>query len=139
MVTTRVVRKAPNHLPFIVEDEGGGAQTRATRRVLINATILGLIVVGGGCVLFLAKETRYLLTATDRATKEEVRHHLGQPSTVAPAKAGETRWTYRIREFVQGGNSVWDMTGDWWCDDYTLTFDAQGILRHWAHTSQKCG
>ena len=108
-------------------------------RLLINVTILSLIVAGGGCVLFLAKETRYLLTAADRATKEEVRQHLGQPSTITPTKAGEAVWIYRIREFVQGGNNVWNMTGDWWCDEYTLTFDAQGILRHWAHTSQKCG
>jgi hypothetical protein len=139
VVSTRVGRKAPNHLYFIMEDEGGGTQTLATRRVLTNATILSVIVVGCGCVLFLAKETRYLLTATDRATTEEVRQHLGQPSTVTPAQAGETLWTYRIREFVQGGNNVWNMTGDWWCDDYALTFDAQGILRHWGHTSQKCG
>jgi hypothetical protein len=108
-------------------------------RVLINAMVLSLTLVGVGCVLFLAKETRYLLSATDRATQEEVRQHLGQPLRVESNKTGEAVWVYHIREFEQGGSSVYDMTGDWWCDDYTLTFDAQGILRHWTHESQKCG
>ena len=108
-----------------------------TMKVLI--LVISMTLTGSGCVLFLPKETVYLLSAKDRATQREVRQHLGQPSMVTSTKAGEALWTYHIQEFVQGGNSVWDMTGDWWCDDYTLIFNTQGILRHWTHTSQKCG
>ena len=107
-------------------------------RVLMNATILSLTLVGVGCVLFLAKETRYLLSATDRATQEVVRQHLGQPLRVTSNKSGEAVWAYHIRELVKGGNNAWTMVGTWWCDDYTLTFDAQGILRHWTHKSRIC-
>jgi hypothetical protein len=108
-------------------------------KVLIFAMVVSLTLTAGGCVLFLAKETVYLLSANNRATQHEVQQHLGQPFMATSTKAGEAVWIYHIREFVQGGNSIWDMTGDWWCDEYTLTFDAQGILRHWTHTSHKCG
>ena len=107
-------------------------------RALIHAIVLSLALVEGGCVLFLAKETRYLFSATDRATQEEVRQHLGQPLRVTSNKTGEAVWTYHIREFVQGGSNVYDMTGNWWCDGYVLTFDVSGILRDWTHTSRKC-
>lgn len=109
-----------------------------TIRVIVNALILSLTIVAIGCVLFLAKETRYLLSATDRATQEEVQQYLGQPSQMTIDETGEAVWTYHIREFVQGGNNAWTMAGTWWCDNYTLNFDAHGILRHWMHESQKC-
>jgi hypothetical protein len=100
---------------------------------------LSLALLGAGCMLFLAKETRYLLSATDRATQGEVRQHLGPPARVTTDKAGNAVWSYEIREFVQGGNVSYEMTGSWWCDEYTLYFDAHGVLRNWAHASQKCG
>ena len=109
------------------------------RTILVHAIVLSLTLVGVGCVLFLSKETRYLLTATDRAMQEEVLQHLGQPLRVTSNKTGEVVWAYRVRERVEGGNNAWTMVGVWWCDDYTLTFDAQGILRHWTHESQICG
>ena len=105
----------------------------------MNVMILSLALVGVGCVLFLAKETRYLFSATDRATQEEVRQHLGQPLRVSPNKTGGAVWAYRVRERVEGGNNAWTMVGVWWCDNYVLTFDAQGILRHWTHESEICG
>jgi hypothetical protein len=104
----------------------------------VNVLILSLTIVAIGCVLFLAKETRYLLSATDRATQGEVQQYLGQPSQMTTDETGEAVWTYHIREFVQGGNNAWTMAGTWWCDSYTLNFDAHGILRHWVHESQKC-
>jgi hypothetical protein len=91
-----------------------------------------------GCVVFLAKETRYLLSATDRATQEDVQRDLGQPSRIMTDETGKTVWNYHIREYVQGGNNAWTMAGTWWCDDYTLTFDEHGILRFWTHESQRC-
>jgi hypothetical protein len=104
----------------------------------INVLILSSTIVAIGCVVFLAKETRYLLSATDRATQEEVQQYLGQPSRMTTNETGEAVWTYHIREFVQGGNNAWTMAGTWWCYNYTLTFDAHGILRHWMHESHKC-
>lgn len=105
---------------------------------MVNALILSLIIGAIGCVLFLAKETRYLLSAKDRATQEEVKQYLGQPTRIMTNTTGAAVWTYHIREFVQGGNNAWTMAGSWWCDDYTLNFDEHGILRHWMHESQKC-
>src|SRR5262245_40638270 len=84
-----------------------------TIRVLINALALSLTIVVIGCVLFLAKETRYLLSATDRATQEEVQQHLGPPSRMTTDETGKAVWTYHIREFVQGGNNAWTMAGTW--------------------------
>jgi hypothetical protein len=92
-----------------------------------------LTIVTIGCVWFLAKETRYLVSATDRATQEEVQRYI--PTT---DETGKAVWTYHIREFVQGGNNAWTMAGTWWCDDYTLNFDEHGILSHWIHESQRC-
>lgn len=106
--------------------------------VLVNTLILTLTIVATGCVLFLAKETRYLMSATDRATQKEVQQHLGQPSRMTTDETGAPIWTYHIREFVQGGNNAWTTAGSWWCDDYTINFDSHGVLRHWRHQSQKC-
>lgn len=109
-------------------------------RVIINNMMkLSLTLLWAGCILFLAKETRYLLGATDRATQAEVQQHLGPPMTATTDKEGKAVWTYKIREFVQGGNITYEMTGSWWCDEYTLYFDAQGLLRNWTHQSRKCG
>jgi len=103
-----------------------------------NALILSLTFVVIGCALFLAKETRYLLSVTDRATQEDVERYLGEPSRITTGQTGKAVWIYSIREFVQGGNNAWTMSGTWWCDEYTLNFDEHGILRHWMHDSQKC-
>ena len=109
-------------------------------RVILNSLmILTLALLGAGCIFFLAKETRYLLSATDHATQEDVRQRLGPPVTATRDKEGNAMWIYEVREFVQGGNVAYEMTGSWWCDEYTLYFDTQGVLRNWTHKSQKCG
>ena len=107
-------------------------------RILIYTMVFSLTFLDVGCVLFLAKEMRYLLSATDRSTQEDVRQHLGQPLRITVNKTGEAVWAYRVRERVEGGNNAWTMEGVWWCDDYTLAFDAHGILRHWTHRSEIC-
>ena len=113
-------------------------RTSFTIRVIVNVLTLSVTIVAIGCALFLAKETRYLLSATDRATQEEVQQYLGQPLRMTTDERGEAVWTYQVREFVQGGNNAWTMAGTWWCDNYTLNFDTHGILRHWVHASHKC-
>ena len=109
------------------------------RFVGISLMSLSLALLETGCIVFLAKETRYLLSAKGRATQNEVLQHLGPPATATRDEEGKPVWMYEIREFVQGGNSSYEMTGSWWCDEYKLYFDSQGVLGNWTHTSQKCG
>ncbi|MEX5218424.1 MAG: hypothetical protein NW701_11415 [Nitrospira sp.] len=97
---------------------------------------IGAILVATGCALFLAKETVYLRSAQDRATQQEVRGHLGNPLWAGSLRAGETVWVYQIREPEMGGNDSSTIVGSW-CDEYVLTFDAEGVLRRWTHRSQK--
>jgi hypothetical protein len=87
-----------------------------TMNVLRLAILVHVAVVSVGCALFLTSEARYLLAATDRASREDVQRHLGPPLHVASNEAGETVWHYEIREYVEGGNNSWTMVGAWWCD-----------------------
>jgi hypothetical protein len=45
-------------------------------------------------------------------------------------------WVYQITQREKGGNNILNITG-YWCDEYVLTFDQRGVLRDWAHKSQK--
>ncbi|HEX2056726.1 MAG TPA: hypothetical protein VHF07_09540 [Nitrospiraceae bacterium] len=92
-----------------------------------------LILILWGCALFQAKETRYLKTAQDHATQEEVVEHLGRPLVATVSPQGNAVWIYQIREQEPGNR--WTSTG-LWCDEYVLTFDGRSILRHWTHTSE---
>jgi hypothetical protein len=103
---------------------------------LFRAAWFVVVVAQAGCMLFIDPESRYLKTARDRATQEEVRQRLGAPWWVGKTAAGETLWVYEIREEDPG--SRWTSTG-MWCDEYVLTFDTQGILRGWSHQSQLHG
>ncbi len=94
--------------------------------------------MGMGCSLFVAKETLYLKSAQGRATQEEVRQHLGKPTLVASSKAGEPIWVYEVYQIEPGSQQSWAAFGSW-CDEYVLTFDRQGILRQWAHKSERHG
>jgi hypothetical protein len=105
-------------------------------RLLISAVVLGISLPGTGCTLFMDKEALYLRGAEGRADQEEVRRHLGSPLFAQSGNTGETVWVYQRREAEKGGNNIWTITG-WWCDEYALTFDKDGILRHWTHQSEK--
>ncbi len=94
--------------------------------------LLTLLVLATGCALFVPTETRYLRSAQDRATQEEVRQRLGQPALIASSRAGETVWVYRVREQEPGNR--WTSSG-LWCDEYVLTFDQGAVLRSWTHRS----
>lgn len=107
-------------------------------KALLNAAFLGLVLTGIGCTVFVPKETLYLESAQDRATQEEVRQQLGQPSLMAPAPAEESVWVYEVRQLEPGSQQSWAAFGSW-CDEYVLNFDRQGILRRWTHKSQKHG
>ena len=102
-----------------------------------SSIAIGALLFGAGCALFLAKETVYLRSAQDRATQQDVRGHLGEPVWAGSPRAGETVWVYQIRESEMGSNDSLPIITAFWCDEYVLTFDAQGVLRRWTHRSQK--
>ena len=109
---------------------------RVVMETFLPAVAISAALLGAGCALFLDEETRYLRSAQDRETQQEVRARLGRPMWVLSPHAGETVWVYQIRQPEKGGNNIWTITG-FWCDEYVLTFDQQAVLRHWTHKSQK--
>ena len=101
-----------------------------SKPVIIFAFISLLI----GCSVFVPEETRYLQSAVDRATADEVREHLGTPRSVSSTATGDRLWLYEIRELEPQSQSAWSASGSW-CDEYRLVFDQSGVLRQWTHTS----
>ena len=97
-----------------------------------------LFIVAAGCTLFIPKETLYLKSAADRATQEDVRKNLGQPSLTDSNPAGEAVWVYEVYEQEAGSQQSWAAYGSW-CDEYVLTFDKRGVLRQWTHKIERHG
>ena len=95
---------------------------------------IGLALIVIGCALIVAKESRYLQSAQDRATQEEVKLQLGAPKLTPTTPAAESLWVYEVREIEPGSQNTWASAGSW-CDEYRLTFDSQGVLRRWTHKS----
>lgn len=95
---------------------------------------IGVVLMLTGCSLFVPKETRYLQSAQNQATQEEVQQQLGAPKLMRTTPAGESRWVYEVREIEPGAQNTWATAGSW-CDEYTLTFDKTGVLRQWTHKS----
>ena len=116
-----------------------GALVRSYKEAMmafIHAVVISIAVLEVGCGLFLDQEMIYLQSAQDRETQQAVRDRLGPPLWIVPRSAGETVWVYQITQREKGGNNILDIVG-FWCDEYVLTFDQQGVLRHWEHKSQK--
>ena len=111
-----------------------GVENRCMRRWCSIA--ISAILFGAGCAAFLAKETVYLRSAQDRATQQDVRRHLGEPIWAGSPRTAETVWVYQFRESEIGSNETYSITA-YGCDEYVLTFDAEGVLRRWTHRSQK--
>ncbi|WP_447987375.1 hypothetical protein [Nitrospira sp. Nam74] len=107
-----------------------------SKDVFIPAVVVSLMALGAGCGLFLDQEVIFLQRAQDHATQREVRERLGPPLWTATPRPGETVFVYQITQREKGGNNIFDITG-FWCDEYVLTFDQEGILRHWRHKSKK--
>jgi hypothetical protein len=104
--------------------------------VFIQAVLISVVVLGTSCGLFLDQEMIYLKSAQNRATHQDVRDRLGPPPWTVPRSAGETTWVYQMTQREKGGNNILDIVG-YWCDEYVLTFDQSGVLRHWENKSQK--
>lgn len=104
-----------------------------TRGAVAFLGLLTLILLSIGCAVFIAKETRYLQSAENHATQNEVRQQLGAPAEMSSNEAGESVWVYRVREEEPG--SRWTSSG-LWCDEYVLTFDRDLVLKGWTHRSE---
>jgi hypothetical protein len=101
---------------------------------------LSLALAFMGCALFLTKETQYLLSAKNQATKDDVRRNLGEPKEVSSYQDGKTRWIYERQTAEQEGtNDSSVMFNVWRCDTYSLEFDENRILRDWFHSARRCG
>lgn len=107
-------------------------------KALMRTALVSLALLGTGCTLFIEKEALYLRSAQDRATQEEVLQRLGKLHLVATSKAGDPIWVYQIYYEEAGAQNKWGAPGTW-CDEYVLTFDKHGVLRHWTHMSEGHG
>jgi hypothetical protein len=114
------------------------AQTMCTMKHIRNIMLIILLLTETSCVLILSKETRFLKSAENRATQEEVQQQLGQPVRMLSTEAGDSVWVYHIYDLEPGAQSTWSATGSW-CDEYVLVFDRQRILREWTHRAQRHG
>ncbi|WP_447598736.1 hypothetical protein [Nitrospira sp. Nam80] len=103
-------------------------------RVVVAILSVGSLLITLGCALFHSKETMYLRSAMNQATQEQVRQHLGQPHLMSMTNTGEPVWIYEVRDIEPMSQSSWSTLGSW-CDEYTLRFDKEGILRDWQHQS----
>jgi hypothetical protein len=70
----------------------------------------------------------------NQATQEQVRQQLGTPRLMGSTRKGESVWVYEVRDIEPMSQSSWSTLGSW-CDEYTLRFDNEGILRDWTHQS----
>ena len=101
------------------------------RADMIVLLLSGLLMTLG-CALFQSKESIYLRTATNQATQEQARQQLGKPYLVSVTRTGEPVWVYEVRDIEPMSQSSWSILGSW-CDEYTLVFHKEGILRDWKH------
>ena len=92
---------------------------------------LAIVFMLCGCSLFIPRECLYLKAAQGRATTQEVQLALGAPL----ARVDELNvkmWLYEVLEEQPSHRGT--PTG-FWCDEYRLVFDGNGVLRDWAHRS----
>src|SRR5437867_11846851 len=88
---------------------------------------IGLALIVIGCALIVAKESRYLQSAQDRATQEEVKLQLGAPKLTTTTPAGESLWVYEVREIDQGGQTTGASAGPG-CGEYRPRCDGRAGL-----------
>ena len=103
-------------------------------RAVVTVLLIGGLLFTLGCAFVLLKETMYLRGATNHATQKQVREHVGKPRLVSATNSGEPVWVYEVRDIEPMSQSSWSTLGSW-CDEYTLRFDKEGILRDWDHRS----
>ena len=93
---------------------------------------VGLVLMVAGCAAR-SKEAVYLQSAQDQATQEDVRQQMGAPKTVTTSQSGDSHWVYEVWTWQPGDYRI--AAPGAWCDQYTLTFDQEAVLREWTHES----
>ncbi|WP_447983937.1 hypothetical protein [Nitrospira sp. Nam74] len=90
--------------------------------------VFGAILLAA-CGLFQSWQERYLKSAVNDATKEDIIRRMGPPREIRRYNDGSSLLLYRFREFQAG-----DLNGPgrWWCEEYRLKLDQDEILRHWS-------
>lgn len=90
------------------------------------------LIVLAGCALFEEQEVIYLNKAlTVHATQADVKRRLGAPRDTESLPNAETLWRYQI--WTNTGGDL-NGPGESYCDQYSLRFDRQTILRGWTHS-----
>nr|MBI3613918.1 hypothetical protein [Nitrospirota bacterium] len=95
-------------------------RTRQRMGLLVSA-LLGVLLLA--CTPWLED---FLSSATDRATQEDIRQRLGQPTVKTPLNGGGELWGYHMTYASYAGGA-----GKTSCFEYRLTFDKQKVLRQW--------
>lgn len=114
---TRLTRVASNLLPPY---SNGVPMNRA-----VHLTAILLIAESLSCTHW---QAQYLDETLNRATQTDVAQRLGPPTETRPSAEGRTIWLYR----VVGGTTPPPMgSGEPYCKEYRLMFDAEKILRQW--------
>ena len=107
-------------------------ETPGTPWTLLTAWHTGcLLMCLGGCGLFQQEEVVYLKEAEKlHATQDEVKRRLGNPRVTKALPNGDMVWLYHIWTNTGG-----DLNGPstTFCDQYSLRFDREAILREWKH------
>lgn len=89
------------------------------------------LIVLAGCALFEEEEVIYLNRATKlHATQADVKRRLGVPKDTQSLPNAETLWRYQI--WTNTGGDL-NGPGESYCDQYSLHFDRQALLRDWTH------
>jgi len=94
----------------------------------LGLSMLGLALVLSGCATGKTPQAAYLETAQNYATQDEVKQQLGPPRLTKPLETGGSVWVYESYGWFGGDRNT---PGQFWCDQYSLTFDPQAVLRQW--------
>ena len=84
-----------------------------------------ILVLLGGCVTEPPWEQAFHSEVVNGSTQDDVRKKFGEPELVTPLDDGGSIWTYR---YVRGTYRT-GYTAGAECWQYSLTFDAQKVLR----------
>lgn len=98
---------------------------KAAEMIALWGTITMLLL---GCSALETKQKAYLRTAQGRATQDDITQALGRPRMAKALVSAGSKWTYRFWEHDAGDRNH---PAHSWCEEYTLIFDDQGILRRW--------
>ena len=84
------------------------------------------------CTSFEGQQAAFLKEAQGQASQEEIRRQWGEPTSSRLLDSGQSLWIYEKRE-QQSGNRY--AAPGIWCEEFALTFDERGTLRHWTRRS----